>query len=361
MALGTGSIKFSQIVNEWSETWYRGKDTPSTGNPMSMRRFLKGYPIAIASSGFGGTIYDSSGYVPNYYTTTEGIPTSGNMTMSSFKGTNAENDAYACLQGFYSNNDAHYRNITEQGYWPGVNTVANVPYNRYQGSASANYYYTDNDTLPSHSKWTTIIDWIQGAQASPTDWTGMGGISGVDPYYTWYNSSYGEMPVMVTHYRRMPRDMGGLVTEWTRLGNNSGSWSGQYLLPGKWDTYQIRIQPVTNTSNNASGPQTDYVVTVPAGMAYMLLTYSTGADGNVTGGNVPYTSNSNQILRTAHWWYNACASVFFVNQTTSAQTITFPNGLQPQYNDKGQTQWAYNSGANWFGTNYHWDFLFQRL
>ena len=105
MALSSGAITFGQIVNEWSELWYNGKATPSPSNPISMRKFLRGYPIDL-----GGFFNDPNGYVPDYYTTTGGVPSSGNFSLRTLAGTNAENSADVCLAGFYVNRTYYYRN-----------------------------------------------------------------------------------------------------------------------------------------------------------------------------------------------------------------------------------------------------------
>jgi hypothetical protein len=374
MALGSGSITFSQIVNEWSERFSAGKITASPGSPVSMRQFLRGYPVDWA--GIPG-YPDPNGFVPNYYDTTSGIAASGNLVMSTFKSTNAEQSAQVCLGAFADDRYYYHRTITDTDFAPVADIYGEVRqqitnhYNRRSGSASTVNQYTNPGTLQGHSKWTTIVDWVIGAQNNLTSWTGQYGTAGVDAYYTQNQSSYAEMSCVLSHYRYIPRDAAGgtisLTTSWTRLNNNSGSWHGQYLLPGKWYVRQVRNQPVTNSSNNAGGAQTNYVVTVPAGEAYLVLTYNyTTNDAYLDANAWPYSSDGGKVYCTSYRWYNACLSAFYVNRTGSSQTVTFPSGLYPVSDDakNGSGAWLYNIGATWFGDTssgtYHRDFLLAR-
>lgn len=356
MALSSGAITFSQIAAEWSETSWADSIPYSAGSPMSMRQFLRGASISV--SGAGGTGIDPSGFVPNNYQTTGGVPSSGNFSLRTLAGTQAESDAQTCLTGFYSYRGYYSRNTGSTGSYPGDSVRINNHYNRYQSSVSILYNYPDSSgSIPGYSKWTTVLDWCIGAQNYLTSWTGMNGSNNnFDMYYTQNQSSYGEMSCVVSHYRDIARHGGGPSLQYTRLGNNSGSWTGNHLLPGKWYVVQVRNQPVTNSS--AGGPQTSYVVTVPAGQAYLLTSYSTGGNTDVTGGQTPYSSDGAAVIQTVNWWYNASVAVFYVNITGSDQTLTFPNGLMPNY-DKGNN-FLQNTGGFWFGTNYHRDLFLTR-
>ena len=374
MALGSGSITFSQIVQEWSERFSAGKITASAGSPVSMRQFLRGYPVDWA--GIPG-YPDPSGFVPEYYDTTSGIANSGNLVMSTFKSTNAESSAQVCLGAFADDRYYYHRTITDTDFAPVADINGDVlqkitnHYNRYSSSALIQNQYTNPLTLQGHSKWTSVVDWIIGAQNNLTTWTGQYGTAGVDAYYTQNQSSYAEMTSVISHYRIIGARSNGATytvsTGWSRLNNNSGSWHGQYLLPGKWYVLQVRNQPVTNSSNNSLGPQTNYVVTVPAGQAYLVLTYNyTSADGHLDGNNWPYSSDGGKVYCTSYRWYNACLSAFYVNRTGSSQTVTFPNALVPVYDNAkgGSGAWLYNTGSTFFGHTdngtYHRDFLLAR-
>lgn len=356
MPLGSGSITFSQIVSEWGLTGLKGPATYSESSPMSMRQYLRGASIYFPDM----FETDYTGYVPNNYGSTGGVPSSGNLNMSSLKNTTAEWDGQACLNEFYNYRGFYSRNWSSTGY-AGDNFVSNNHYNRYNSSWT---WYTPfgNDSPggnTGYSKWQTQVTAVLGAQSHITGYsTGNSGTAQNTPESLVWYSEYGEMPVGLVQVRTMARSIGSGSITYSRLGNNSGSWPHQWHLPGKWTVYDHRLNPVTNTGASATPATNGYNVVVPAGCAYLMTTYYFSGDVNLTGGQTVTASNGDVVQQTSSWWYNGSASVFYVNKNATSVTLNYPNGLVATY-DKSNN-FAGNSAGFWFGTNYHQELFLSR-
>lgn len=358
MALGS-QPSFTGIIGEWGETSYGG--AAPLYPPMSMRNFLRGaaiYPI-------GGGFLDGSGYVPDNYGSTSGIASSGNLVMSSFKNTKAEWDGQACANEWYNYRGYYTRDWYYPSAYPGDvifgtpgdSSTHNEPHNRYQSSYTQSYSYDAPGTaVTGYSKWHTAVDWVIGARNNIT------GTFGGQQSTSW-DSKYGEMSLRLNQFRMMARNRSINSISYSRLGNNSGCWNGQFLLPGKWTVTTNNIQPVNNgTTAGVSGSNPNltnypYVVNVPNGAAYLFTAYSTGFDGNLFD-TWHSTSTIGAAPRSVAWWYNSCVSIFWANNTGASQNISI-NGAWYPVTDKGGV-WDGTFSAQGMFTTYHQDFILQR-
>jgi len=356
MALGS-TVSFTGIIGEWGELSYSGQTVPYSYAPVSMRQFLRGASVYPYGPG-GGAPIDLTGYVPDNYGSTGGIASSGDLVMSTFKNTKVEWDGQACVNEWFNYRGYYYRNWYYPTQFPGDSLVANQPHNRYQSSYTQAYSYDYPTTANTgYSKWHTTIDWVTGAQASITGapYSGNSNVS--------WSSTYGEMSLRLGQDRVMARNRSLGSISYNRLGNNSGAWNGQFLMPGKWGVTTNNIHPVNpGTTAGVSGSDPNltnypYVVSVPAGAIYIFMAYATSFDSNLFDNFHSWSTNGTGQKDTA-WWYNSCVTLFYVNNNNYANNVSINGAWYPETDKYGS--WTGNFAASGMFTTYHQDFILTR-
>ena len=331
MTLGASNIKMSQIMNEWA----------GSTRPLQFSLFRRHY---------GGL---NSSYCPGNYETITTLPASGNLRGSDFFNTNAESSAQTMINGYWPwQVQKYWRATTVSGGQARITSepyAINNPVSRYNGSWTTIYQFEGSDidtTDRAWSKYATSLQFAIGAQSNITTWA-MNEGSWV---FTGYNNKWREQTLQVRGSRTLHRAITGGNVTYTRLGNNSGAWDAQLILPSLWVVENWVPQPVTAASYSGSA---NFTYSLPAGKILVFTNYTTGYDSNFNSLHPVTPPAGVGTIRYSAWWYNSCAIQIYFNGTSTAQNITWANAWQTTPDPKSgagvgtpQYFFAANDGTN---------------
>ena len=299
MTVPTSNITLSSVQSEWGGS-----------NPISLSEYYR-----------GGI------YVPNNFTNTGGVPSSGAISLSQLGGTYSETNAVDTLNHFWNYRGNYFRRNLEAssgGVWPGDS------FNRDSGGGSVNRYVgTVNPTtnfdagaLIGLSKKHTVIYLAAGSSATISSYPGAVSV---------WASNWGEISLVVARYDSLGRDRTSYSGSYTRSGGNSGSWSKMIILNGWWDVAATVENPVANT-----GVYYDRVL--PSGRCALLVS------GNGYNGDCRVTYSGTNNINGSEWWYNNSTMYFCINNTWGNQTMRWTaSGTDNYGNPTGsQGMFAYN-------------------
>jgi hypothetical protein len=282
--------------------------------------------------------YRGGSYVPDNYNTTGGVSAAGAISLRQLTGTLAEADGATCLAGWWPQRSYYNRAGAYGGSSSAPdNNVANVQYGRYTGSVTSNYGFsgsTANST--GYSKTATSITWAIGAQNSISSVTESPG-----SWSAAYSYAYREQSVQIRWGNQIHRNVTSGSVTYSRLGNNSGTWDGQYIIPGKWQVDAWAQQPVTDAGYPGS---TTLNYALEAGKILLLTAYRASYDSNLFDNYHTITTGIG-VTRSSNWWYNAGVHQMFWNGTGSSQNIAWSNAwTAPGVDGKGNAVGAAANG-----------------
>jgi hypothetical protein len=300
MAIGGGTITLRNIITEWSE---------GIGGTQNLSSFYR-------------NTSNENAFCPNNYNTITTLPTSGNLSASSFRNTEAEANGVTIMGGWYQAQSSFFTRTGFRGgnTAPPIDDMNGGTYNRFNSTWQTVYAFDQGGSATFHraySKKSTLLQWVIGAQSQIT----MGSV--MDGTYTQHQAvNFREMNFRIGWNDNLHRTTTSSYINYNRLGNNSGAWDGQYVLPGLWSSGVWITQPVQGTGGGA----TSYTYTIPAGEIMFFTAYSSGIDGNIAATHYPPTVGSGiGYYRSCHWWYNSCVQQMYFNTSSSPQNVTWPN------------------------------------
>lgn len=299
MPISSSNISLSSIQSEWGGS-----------NPISLSEYYR-----------GGI------YVPNNFTNTGNIPSSGAISFSNFANSYSEDTAVNILNHFWTYRANYFRRNLEGGssVWPGDD------FNRDSGGGSVNRYLTtvspaatfNATALIGLSKKHTVIYLATGSSAT---------INSYPSATSVWSDNWGEISLVVARYDSIGRDRTSYSGTYTRSGGNSGSWSKMIIIPGWWDVATTVQNPVNNNGQY-------YDRSLPSGRIALFASGS-GYNGDT---KVPYSGTN--VIKGSEWWYNGSAMYLCVNNTGGAQTMRWDTAVRDNYGN------ITGYGAGLFGYN----------
>lgn len=281
----TGSISFSQIRTEMGDTG------------------------SISYS----DLYRGGSLVPNNYTNTNSVPTSGVIDISGFYGVKLEGTAQEKLQTFqtYRFNNLSYHSL-ESGVGGQAQTTdlyqINSPIYLYGTSDTLTAAGTDRSSQEGQSQWTTLLGVVAGVGATVgTNAINLGS-------YHYRNNTPDNEAIVLNHVNSIHRDISSTVTfSYTMTSQRKATGGQLFVIPGKW---------------GYASSTTAQSFTLGAGQI-AVAAYERGGDGPVGGGYYASASPSSGFTRTGavYWWYNNCGTLLMVNSSSSNQTVTLNNNI----------------------------------
>lgn len=294
----------------------------------------------------GGT-YVNSGVIgyPNGVATP--IPSSPPIRISNFYGASAE-PSTVDLANYFINNRANLIRYSNLNYYPPIagtpggasglsgyyTNVAgyeyfwyNNPNARYSAPSITNNWTYANSSLPITSSFYSVLTCAAGQinnYPSLSSSTSAGTLiwdSG--PYYyvgdgaqpSLVGNGYG-MSINMKVYQGQIRNITSSTCTTSTAGGNAGTWTYQYIFPGKWTWDGLINFPF------------EYQTTIaPGEMIFTLLERGGNGRGEIP---PPYWPAQTSLVATGidQWWYNGADALLTVNPTSSVQNFGWinPNG-----------------------------------
>jgi len=262
-------------------------------------------PISMADLYRGGSV------IPNNYTNTSSVPTSGALDLTDFRGLKVEGTAREKVARFQAYRHSGLSYYSQESSPTGVKLTSdlkewNRAINRYQTSDTLAAPALSRSSQKGDSKWTSLIGAAAGVGANVNNSSINRG-----SHYTSNDSSANNECIQINHWNVIHRDISSSINFTHYFTNqNKCSPSVLFLVPGKWTIHS------TTTART---------FTLPSG--YMAVNaYERGGDGPAggSGGFGASASPSSGFTSTRYvaWWYNNCGLQLMGNNSASSQTIT---------------------------------------
>jgi len=312
MAVGGGTITLRQIITEWSE---------GIGGTQSLSSFRR-------------NTSNENAFCPTNYNTIQSLPTSGNLSASSFRNTEAEAGPETILNGWYPTQVNNYFRMAQAGAGssapPDFFNVVNLPISRFNSSWTTNYTFSGNSSnSTAYSKKSTILQWLIGSQAAYTSSSASDGGYALHQAYNWREQNF-----RVGWSDNLHRTTTTGYANYSRLANNGGAWDGQYVLPGLWtvNTWVQRFVTAASYSGLA-----DVSVVLPAGQILFFTAHLTSYDGDSAGQHPVTVPVGVSATRSSGFWYNNGVHQVYYNGTTTSKVITWQNAWNTTADPKSGT------------------------
>ena len=118
-------------------------------------------------------------------------------------------------------------------------------------------------------------------------------------------------------YEGQVKDVTSSTCTTSTAGGNAGTWTYQYIIPGKWTWDGLINFPFTYETTIAPGE-----------MVLTLLERGGNGRGEIPPPYWPYTELRTSLVSTGidQWWYNGADALLSVNTTSSTQNFGWQNG-----------------------------------
>lgn len=256
-------------------------------------------------------LYRGGSVVPNNYTNTSSVPTSGAIDMADFRGVRIEGTARDKVARFqqYRHSNLVYRAVENAN---GANMTSdtyqiNNPVSRYRSSYTLTTPSVSRSSQKAESQWTTLVGIVGGSATSVNS-------SGINTGSNVYSStSSNNDGLVINHVHNLHRNLSAPMSfTHYRAAGNAGAWPMFCILSGKW---------VRDSGPTIGGPS----FTLGSGKI-AIAAFDRSGDGPI--GYTASASPSSGFSRTVYagWWYNNGASMIMANSSASNQTVTLsPN------------------------------------
>ena len=252
-------------------------------------------------------LYRGGSLVPNNYTNTNSIPTSGVIELEDFRGVKTEGSASEKLAVYQANRHSYLTYRSVEGSDSGeVQTTdlyqINNPIARYGTSDTLYAENGDRSAQKGESQWTTIVGSVAGSGVSVSS-------SAIDYGTNAYSASTGNEAIVVNHVNTVHRDINSDINFSYTMNSANRATGGQlYIIPGKWGFIST-----TTAASFTLGP---------GKMA--VGAYDRGGDGPIGGWQASASpSDGFNSIAAQYWWYNNCGTKLMTNSSSVNQTVSF--------------------------------------
>lgn len=283
MALpASGSISFSQIRTELGDTG------------------------SISYS----DLYRGGSLVPNNYTNTNSVPTSGTIDIADFRGLKIEGTAQEKLARFQQYRHSGLSFVSDEGSPGGFQQTSdlyqiNNPIALYGTSDTLQAPNVSKSSQKGESQWTTLLGVVAGVGATvSTSSINYGS-------YYYLNNAPDNEAVVLNHVNQIHRDISsGINFSYTMTSQRKATGGQLFVIPGKWGFVSS-----TTAASFTLGP---------GRMA--VGAYERGGDGPVGGWQASASPSTGfNSIAAQYWWYNNVGTKLMTNSSTSNQTVSFVN------------------------------------
>ena len=246
--------------------------------------------------------------MPNNYTNTNSIPTSGAIDLADFLGVKVEGTAREKLAVYQANRHSYltYRSV-EASDSGEVQTTdlyqINNPIALY-GTADTLYAQNgDRSAQKGESQWTTILGVVAGVGATVST-------SSIDyGTYHYLNNAPDNEAVVLNHVNEIHRDITSNINfSYTMVSQRKATGGQLFIIPGKWG-----YKSSTTASSFTLGPGE-----MAAGA------YERGGDGPVGSWQAGASPSSCfKSIAAQYWWYNNVGTKLMTNSSSVNQTVSF--------------------------------------
>lgn len=254
-------------------------------------------------------LYRGGSLVPNNYTNTNSIPTSGVIELENFRGVKTEGSASEKLAVYQANRHSYltYRSV-EASDSGEVQTTdlyqINSPIARYATSDTLYAENGDRSAQKGESQWTTILGVVAGVGATVST-------SSIDYGTHAYSDSASadNEAVVLNHVNEVHRDITSDINfSYTMVSQNKATGGQLFIIPGKWG--------FVSTTTAAS------FTLEPGQMA--VGAYERGGDGPVGSWQATASpSDGFNSIAAQYWWYNNVGTKLMTNSSSVNQTVSF--------------------------------------
>lgn len=280
----SGSLSFSDIRSEFGDTG----------------------SISFADMYRGGTI------IPDNYTNTDSVPSSGSIDLLDFRGLRLEGTTLDKLADFqsYRLNSLIYR--SSENPVDGIIKTSDIsqvngPEGRYNSTWYIDHDAKNRSNEHASSQWTTLIGIVGGA-ANGLVSTQIN--SGTNHYK---DGNIGTSTLVVNHIKTPHRDISNTIRfTYDRSAGNVGAWALFAYMPGKWEYSSSHTTTFTLGAGKIA-----------------CAAYGRGGDGPI-GYNAVANSYAG-FTETSHggWWYNNGVASIMANNSALSKTVT----MTPEINE----------------------------